>query len=99
MCPARVSVRATFGEPSLHPAAIEGVFSDCSSPCPAPAPLVVDTTVESPSGVTMDPGATLHGSGAEITNSPTTALVEGSGHSTGGLAPGAYMMTIACVDV
>ena len=59
MCPVRVSVRATFGEPSLHPAAIEGVFSDCDSPCPAPAPLVVDTTVESPPRVTMEPGATL----------------------------------------
>ena len=51
--------KLAFGEPSLHPAAIDGVLSQVNSPCSAPAPLVV---VTQPEAVTMGdvlPGDTL----------------------------------------
>ena len=49
-CSTYLCDRAVFGEPSLHPAAIDGVLSQVDSPCPAPAPLVV---VKQPEAVTM----------------------------------------------
>ena len=59
VCSTYLCDRAAFGEPSLHPAAIDGVLPQVDSPCPAPAPLVV---VKQPEAVTMGdvlPGDTL----------------------------------------